>query len=305
MTSIRIEIALHKLVLSMVFAAGFSGSSAAQPDMEKIDITTHTLGHGIYMLKGYGGNIGVSVGDDATFLIDDQFAPLTEKITNAVNTITDRPVDYVLNTHWHFDHTGGNENLGQQGALLMAHDNVHKRMQSGQTMASGRVIDPAKPEALPVLTFNDTLTLRVNGLTIRGMHVPKAHTDGDTMVHFVEANIVHMGDTFFNGRYPFIDHLSGGGLDGVIAAADLVLGISDDATQIIPGHGDLANKADLERYKYMLITIRERVLTAIESGQSLTQIQEARLTADFDAQWANGGITPGTFLGFVFESLSQ
>lgn len=279
-------------------------AAVAQDGMEDVEIGVQRVAEGIYMLMGRGGNIGLSVGDDATFVVDDQFAPLTDRIVAAIATVTDRPVDYVLNTHWHFDHTGGNENLGRQGALIMAHDNVHKRMAAGQYMAAFDMsIEPAPPVALPVVTFNDTLTLHVNGLTIRGFHVENAHTDGDTLIHFVEANVVHMGDTFFNGIYPFVDLESGGGIEGVIEAVDTVLGMVDDSWAIIPGHGPLADRDDLVGYRAMLVGIRDAVAAMIAEGRSLEEIQAAKPTAAFDAEFADGFVPPDRFVATVYASL--
>ena len=273
--------------------------------MDDVAIEVQPIRAGIYMLTGRGGNIGLSVGEDATFIVDDQFAPLTDKIVAAIAEVSDRPVDYVLNTHWHYDHTGGNENFGKRGALIMAHDNVHTRMQAGQTLGSGRVVAPAPRVALPIVTFNDTLTLRINGQTIRGMHIEAAHTDGDTLVHFREANVLHMGDTYFNGMYPFIDRSSGGHIDGLIRAAATALALCNDDTRIIPGHGPLATRAELKRYHDMLLAIRRRVAALLAEGKSLEAIQAAGPTADFDARVnADGFIKPDALVAFIVESLS-
>lgn len=273
--------------------------------MADVEVKAEEIRAGLYLLTGRGGNIGLSVGDDATFIVDDQFAPLTDKIVSAIGEITDRPVDYVLNTHWHFDHTGGNENFGERGALILAHDNVHKRMKAGQYMkAFERQIDPAPAVALPVVTFNDTMTLHANGLTIRGMHVHNAHTDGDTIVHFVEANVVHMGDTFFNGLYPFIDLESGGSVDGMIAAVEKMLSMVDADTAIIPGHGPLADRDDLVAYRAMLTGIRDAVAGMIADGKSLDEVVAAKPSSEFD-ETANrfGFLTPDQFVETVYRSL--
>ncbi|MFK7831220.1 MAG: MBL fold metallo-hydrolase [Congregibacter sp.] len=281
-------------------------AATAQDDMDDVNIEAMRVADGVYMLTGQGGNIGLGVGADATFIIDDQFAPLTDKIVAAIATVTDRPVDYVLNTHWHYDHTGGNENFGTRGALIMAHDNVHKRMHAGQTMANGRVVDPAPKIALPVVTFNDSLTLRVNDQTITGHHVEHAHTDGDTIVFFREANVIHMGDTFFNGLYPFVDLSSGGNINGIIESAARALALGDADTQIIPGHGPLSNKRDLQRYHDMLVAIRDRVEKMMIEGMSLEDIQAAKPTADFDGSVnANGFIKPEVLVGFIHASLGS
>ncbi|MFK8053680.1 MAG: MBL fold metallo-hydrolase [Woeseiaceae bacterium] len=275
--------------------------------MADIKVEAQDVAEGIYMLTGQGGNIGLSVGADATFIIDDQFAPLTDKIVDAIAQKTDRPVDYVLNTHWHFDHTGGNENFGKRGATIMAHDNVRKRMAEGLYMkAFDRQIDPAPEIALPMITFDNTLSLYVNGQDIRGIHVSNAHTDGDTIVHFRAANVMHLGDTFFNGLYPFIDLESGGSIDGMIASAAKVLTMTDDKTKIIPGHGPLSNAAELKSYHDTLKSIRDKVAAMIEAGDSLEAVVAAKPTAEFDAT-ANrfGFLTPEQFVTTVYTSLKQ
>ena len=212
----------------------------------------------------------------------------------------------MLNTHWHYDHTGGNENFGEAGALIFAHDNVRTRMEKGQTMANGRVVEPAPDVALPVVTFNDQMSLHVNGQTVHGLHVEHGHTDGDTLVHFEEANVIHMGDTFLNGGYPFVDLASGGHINGVIEAAAMALAVSDDDTLIIPGHGPLGTRADLLQFHDMLVAIRDRVAQRMADGESLETIVAARPTADFDGMVnADGFIKPDMLVTAIYESLSQ
>jgi len=294
------------LVRSFCAALSMSLASSALAQMDDVTISAEPLRDGIYMLRGRGGNMGLSVGEDATVLIDDQFAPLTERIVAAIAGITERPVDYVLNTHWHYDHTGGNENFGEAGSLIMAHDSVRTRMVAGQTMGNGRVIEPAPPAALPVVTFNDVLGLHVNGLTVRGLHAPAAHTDGDTIVHFVEANAMHMGDIFNHGSYPFVDLASGGHIDGIIEGCAMALARADDETLIIPGHGALAGKAELQRYHDRLVAIRERIARLVAEGASLEDILAAKPTSDFDAEVDTSGFvkTEG-FVTAVVKSLQM
>jgi glyoxylase-like metal-dependent hydrolase (beta-lactamase superfamily II) len=280
----------------------FAAPTVAQ--MDDVTISAEPLRDGIWMLTGRGGNMALSVGEEATVLIDEQFAPLTDRIVAAIADITDRPVDYVLNTHWHYDHTGGNENFGAAGSLIVAHDRVRTRMVAGQTMGNGRVIEPAPPAALPVVTFNDALGLHVNGLTVRGLHAPAAHTDGDTIVHFQEANAMHMGDIFNHGSYPFIDLNSGGHIDGIIAGCAMALALSDEDTLIIPGHGALARKADLQRYHDRLVAIRARIAQHLADGKTLDEILAAKPTADFDGEVDTSGFvkTEG-FVTAVVQSL--
>lgn len=270
--------------------------ATAQRDMSKAEIKAEKLADTVWMFTGYGGNIGVSAGEDAVFLVDDQFAPLTAKIQAAISAISPRPVKFVLNTHWHGDHTGGNENFGKAGALVIAHDNVRKRMNSEQFLEHLRMATkPQPPAALPVLTFSVDTTFHLNGEEIRAFHVPRAHTDGDTVVHFVGSDVIHMGDIFWNGLYPVIDSLAGGTVDGMIAGADRVLAIATDKTRIIPGHGPLASRADLQAYRDMLATISGRVKQMIREGKGLEEIGASRASADFDDKWGKGFLPPRKF----------
>jgi cyclase len=292
--------------LAFVVWLGLGASLAAQQqDFSKVEIKATKLADGVYMLTGSGGNLGLSVGEDAVFLVDDQFAPLTEKIKAAIATISDKPVRFVLNTHWHFDHTGGNENLGQAGSLIVAHDNVRKRMSVEQFIRDLDMKIPASPPAaLPVITFSDTTTFHLNGEEIHAVHVPPAHTDGDSLVHFRKANVIHMGDTYFNGMYPFFDRSSGGSLDGIIGAAEKALALADGSTKIIPGHGPLGDKKTLEGYLNMLRTARERVKKLVDAGKTADEVVAAKPLVEFDGTWGKGFIPPDQFLRLVHASLS-
>ncbi len=278
---------------------------AGQTDFDAIEIRTTSLGGGVYMLMGSGGNIGLSVGEDGAFIVDDQFAPLTEKIKAAIAEVTDRPVEWVLNTHWHGDHTGGNENFGGEGALIVAHDNVYRRMNPAEFADLVGRSQQAPEAALPVVTFNRTITLHWNGETIHAFHVEHAHTDGDAIVHYVRADVFHMGDTFFNGFYPFIDVDSGGNVDGVIASADLVLRMAGSRSQIIPGHGELATREDLMAYREMLSTVRHSVAELVRDGKSQEEAVAAHPTAEFDAAWATNQESADRFVGLVYRSLTE
>src|SRR3990170_4515966 len=230
----------------------------AQPDMSQAQVKVVPVAAGVYMLDGFGGNVGLSVGTDDAFIIDDQYAPLTEKIKAAVATVTPKPVRFVVNTHWHGDHSGGNEAMAGSGAIIFAHENVRRRMSTEQFLAAFNNRVPASPKAaLPVVTFSDTLSFYLNGDTIRSVHVANAHTDGDAIIFFRAANVIHMGDTFFNGFYPFIDVSTGGSVAGMIRAANHALAMSNTGTRFIPGHGPLATRADLVRYRDMLVTVRD------------------------------------------------
>jgi cyclase len=269
-------------------------------------IETIEVANGIYMLVGQGGNIGASIGDDGIFLIDDQFAPLTEKIKIALSEITVQPIKFMINTHWHFDHTGGNENLGNEGVILVAHDNVRKRMSTeGFIEAFNQTIPAASDVALPTITFSETASFHLNNQSIEAIHVLNAHTDGDSVIFFRDSNVIHAGDVFFNGLYPFIDKSSEGSINGVLRAVDLILGLADNNTRIIPGHGPLANKRDLNNYRRMLIAVRDRMQNLIDEGKTLDEIIELKPNADFDETWGQGFLNPETFLSILHSIMSQ
>ena len=246
-----------------LFILFLSISVYAQPNSNKVTIKTTTLSNHIYMLEGRGGNIGVSVGDDGVLIIDTQFAPLTPKILKAIKALSNKPIKIVANTHHHGDHTGGNENLGKRGATIIAHDNVRKRL-----------LEKSPELALPVITFNDKLNLQINGEQVLIFHVAHAHTDGDAMLYFTESNVLHTGDTFFNARYPFIDLNAGGTVNGYINAVKSGLMLVDDTTKIIPGHGNLGNKANYIAFLNMLENIKSAVLAEIKKGKTEDEVSE-------------------------------
>jgi glyoxylase-like metal-dependent hydrolase (beta-lactamase superfamily II) len=278
--------------------------AAAQGDFSAVEIKAEKVADGLYALTGRGGNLGLSVGEDGAYLIDDQYAPLTGKILAAVKELTPEPVRFVVNTHYHGDHTGGNENLGEAGALLVAHENVRRRMAAGTFMkAFNRQVEPAPAGALPVVTFTDAVTFHWNGEEIRVFFVGPAHTDGDSIIHFVKADVFHMGDTLFNGMYPFIDVSGGGRIDGMIAAVDRVLKVATEKTRLIAGHGPVATKTDLQAYRDMLAEVRGRVAKLKTEGKTGEQIVAAKPTADFDEKWGGGFMKPDVWVGLVYESM--
>ena len=284
---------MRRLLASAALIA--SGPVVAQ-DLSKVEIKTEQVAPGVAVLFGAGGNIGVSYGEDGTILIDDQFAPLTEKIQTAVSTLGAQPVKFLVNTHWHYDHTGGNENLGKAGAVIMAHDNVRVRMAAGQGNQK-----PSPKVALPVVTYADGLKLHLNGEEVRVIHMPAGHTDGDSIVHWTKSNIIHMGDLFFlRMSFPFVDARSGGNVRGVIAAADKVLAMADAQTKIIPGHGAVATKADLKQYRDMVAEIVAKVEISAKAGKTLEQIKAER-PADGYGVKADGFITADRFVETVYN----
>ncbi len=269
-------------VIGFVAAFGLGSVPIEAQNLDDVEIDVQAVADGVYMLTGRGGNIGVTVGEDGVFLVDDQFAPLTEKILAAIATVTSEPVRFVFNTHWHGDHTGGNENMGEAGAVIVAHGNVRARM-SVEVVRGDNVTPPSPDGALPVITFDRTVNFFLNGDELNVFHVPHAHTDGDAIVHFKNSNVVHMGDVYFNGSFPFIDTGSGGSIDGVIAAMDRVLMISDGNTQIIPGHGALSNARELRTTRDMLQTIRDRVAAAKAAGSSADEAVAANPAQEWGA----------------------
>ena len=289
---------------TMVVAVAMVGTQALGQDFSQVQIRTTEVAEGIYMLEGSGGNLGLSVGTDGAFLIDDQFAPLSEKISAAIAGITNDDVRFLVNTHWHGDHTGGNENFGNAGAIIVAHDNVRARMSTEQFREIFDQRIPASPAtALPIVTFADRTTFHWNGQRIVVKHVENAHTDGDSVVWFADADVFHLGDVFFNGFYPFVDVSSNGSLEGYISAVEGVLMRTTENTTIIPGHGPLANANDLRAYLEVLRTARERIQSAIDSGMSEDEAVAADLMADYDEQWGGGFMNPENFVRLSYKSL--
>ncbi len=274
--------------------------------MDNVTVTTTKVTDSIYMLQARGGNIGVSIGDDGVFMIDDQFAPLTNKITAAIAELTDQPIRFVINTHWHGDHTGGNENLGKQGVTIVAHDNVRKRMNVEQVMKEINNTVPASPEAaLPVITFNDRMTFHLNDDEIRVLHKPRSHTDGDSILYFVKDNVIHAGDIVFNGSYPFIDTSSGGSYGGLVKTIEDLLTIGDADTKIIPGHGPLASKEDIQVYLDMLKDVRSRLEKFIEKKTPLAKVEVQNPLKDYNEKWGNGFMKPDVWLRIVYADLAR
>lgn len=289
------------LVISLLMTP--AAASAQTPPPAPV-IRAETLAPGVAVLFGQGGNIGVSNGPDGTVLIDDQFAPLTPAIQQAVADLGATPVKFLINTHWHYDHTGGNENFGKAGALIMAHDNVRIRMIAGSSGVGGRSVPPAPKVALPVVTYADGLKLHLNGDEVRTVHLSHAHTDGDSVVIWKTANVIHMGDLYFNKvTLPFIDLDSGGSAKGLLAAIEKVLPMIDDRTRVIPGHGPVATKTDLAAYRDMLRTVIGKVEAGIKAKQTLAQIQATKPAAQWDTN-PQAFIKGDGFVAAIHKSLT-
>lgn len=291
-----------RLFAAAIAAVLIADPALAQRDFSKVEITSEEVVPGVFMLQGSGGNIGLSVGEDGAFVIDDQFAPLAPKIMAAIKTINAAPVEFVVNTHWHGDHTGGNEAFGGAGARIVAHDNVRKRLKEGLKRAASET-PPAPDGALPVVTFSDQVSFYWNGRDIRVIHLKDAHTDGDAIIHFRDANVIHTGDIYFNGGYPYIDLDSGGTFDGLIAAQEKILSLCDDATKIIPGHGPLSSKAILAPYVAMLKDVRARIAALIAQGMTEDQAVKADPLKDLNETWGKGFINGEALTRTAYRSL--
>lgn len=288
----------------IAFGIGVACAASAQQDLSRVEIVTTPLAPGLAMLVGAGGNIAVSTGADGPVIVDDQFAPLAPKIVAAVKALQDAPIRFVINTHFHYDHTGGNEAFGRAGALIFAHENVRVRLSTEQFSKLMNRGFPASPAAaLPVVTFDDGVTLHWNGETIRVEHVASAHTDGDSHVWFQSANAVHMGDTFVNGFYPFVDIESGGAVAGLIASADRVLARATPDTKIVPGHGPLATRADLAAYRDMLVDVKARIEKGIASGETLEAFVARKPLADLEAEWGDGFLKTDQVITLIWKNL--
>jgi cyclase len=291
---------MRKIFLSLLLIAGVA--AAQQTDFSKVQIKVTKVAGSVYMLEGAGGNIGVSVGEDGIVIVDDQFAPLAEKIQAALKGIADKPVRFVINTHWHFDHTGGNAYFQKQGPVI-AQDNVRERMQKGANML-GMDIKPAAKEALPIITFNDRATVHLNGEDIRAIHFPHGHTDGDAVIFFPQSNVVHMGDDFVTYGFPFIDLASGGSARGMIAAVEKVMATVPADAKVIPGHGPLSTVADMKPYVAMLKDCMGRVQKGIDQGKTLEQLKQEKILAGYES-WGGEGkfVTTDKFIETLYNDL--
>lgn len=279
---------------------GLSASASAQRNFDDVEIKAEEVAPGIAVLFGAGGNIGVSHGEDGTILIDDQFAPLTAKIEAAVAALGATPVKFLINTHYHGDHTGGNENFGKKGALIFAQENVRVRLKEGR--AGENPIAPAAREALPVVTYDQGLRLNVNGDTVDVMFLGGGHTDGDSVIFWREDNVVHMGDLYFKiSGYPYIDVSSGGNVFNAMNSLDAVIRMIDDQTKVIPGHGPMSNKAELVAYRAMMGDAVARVKALKDNGRTLEEAVAAKPLADFNR--GEGFISADGFVTAIWQSM--
>jgi glyoxylase-like metal-dependent hydrolase (beta-lactamase superfamily II) len=288
---------LHAMLAGLLLAAPLA---AQDPDPAKVEIKVEKASGNVYMLTGNGGNIGVSVGADGVLIVDDQFASLAPKIQAALKGISDQPVRFVLNTHWHYDHTGGNAPFSK--STIIAHDNVRKRLVTGSPSVGGRVVPPAAKEALPVITFDQGLTVHVNGEDIRALHYAKGHTDGDSIVYFSKSNVLHMGDNFVTYGLPFVDVASGGSVIGMIENDEKAVAAVPDDVKIIPGHGPLSVKADVKKFTDMLRDCVQLVEAARKQGKTLAQMKSENVLKKYDAL-GQGFVKTPDFIELIYNEL--
>jgi glyoxylase-like metal-dependent hydrolase (beta-lactamase superfamily II) len=281
-------------------------SSSSLFAKKEVKITSTKLTNTIYMLSAKGGNVGVFIGADGTFIIDDQFAPMSEKLLAKIKSLGGESPKFLINTHFHGDHTGGNENFGKKGAMIIAHKNVRSHLQEGSLVKTFNMVTPPAPAAaLPVITYTEKMYFHLNKDDISIIHTPKAHTDGDSFIYFKQANVVHAGDIFFNGFYPFIDPDNGGSLKGMIAAVDTLLAITDANSKIIPGHGPLADKKQLEAYSTMLKTAYKNLLALKNTGTSLADAKTSQPLKTLDEKWGKGMFTSDKWIDIIYPSITK
>ncbi|TQV89296.1 MBL fold metallo-hydrolase [Aliikangiella coralliicola] len=275
---------------------------------QEVDFSTTEVSPGLYMLAGVGGftggNIGLSVGEDGVVMIDDSMPPLLDKMKKSIKSVTDKPVDFLINTHVHGDHTGNNENMGKEGTRIVAHENLRQHLLT-KGIRTQKGNEKAPKAALPVITFSHSMSFHLNGEDAKIFHVAHAHTDGDAVIHFKNANVIHMGDTFFNGMFPFIDLDSGGSVDGFIKAQKKVYKLSNDDTKIIPGHGPLANKKDLKMAIEMLVDVRKIITKLVKQGKSEAEVVKLNPLAKYDAKWTWGFISTERMTKQIYRGVKE
>jgi len=296
---------IHPLLASVIAALSAALAPVCFAQEQAVEYIATTLSPTVTMIKGRGGNIAVSAGTDGVFIIDDQLKPLTDQLLASIGKVSEQPIRFVINTHYHGDHVGGNETIGKNGAVIIAHDNIRQRMTTDQFSNFFNENTPAWPkDALPVVTFNDRVTLHLNGEAVEVIHVPRGHTDGDSIVYFPDSNVLHMGDIFFNGLYPFIDLDGGGSIQGMIAGVELGISLAGEETQIIAGHGPMSDLPGLQEYLAFLTRARDQVQALIDQGMSLEQAIEQKPTAEWDEILGKVWITPAQLVTFIYNSLT-
>jgi cyclase len=307
MNKVRMAVVATAMMLSgPAFAQTPPAAAPPPPDFSKVEIKTTDLGDNVYMLEGQGGNITVAASKDGIIMVDGEYAPLHDKIKAAIAAVSNQPIKYLINTHFHGDHSGGNAPFAKDGAIVVSEINVKNRLAAGTTNGlTGAKTPPAAPEALPAKTYTGSLKIRLPGRVADLRHIANAHTDGDTYVWFKTANVLSTGDTFTNGRYPNIDFANGGNIKGMIAATDAYMKLTNAKSRIVPGHGPIADKAALTEYRNMLITARDRMTKLVRDGKSEDDVVAAKPFADLDAKWAPTELAAKNFIRVVYHSLAD
>ncbi len=286
----------HKILFFIAFLMLNFSSIAVAQDFDEVEIIVHPVAGQVYYIEGRGGNIGLFVGDDGVFLVDDQFAPLTDKIVAAIRPLSDKPIRFLVNTHLHPDHTGGNENFGKMGALVFGHDNVRRQMQIS-----------AYTQEPPLVTYSQDVSFHINGETVHVFKTPDAHTNGDSYIFFKGSKVIHAGDVYRTTSYPYIDTNNGGRFLGTIRALELLLDVADGDTKIIPGHGVISDTEEVQAFLDMLLVIRDRVRASIDEGMSLEEAQVAGLTKEYDERWESGRRigSSAALIGAAYADMAQ
>lgn len=296
---------MKRSLLSLFFImAAMAGALAQQPNYDTVRIRPVLVSNNLYFLKGSGGNIGVLIGNDGTLMIDDQFAPLSNKINGAIKTLSPGEIKFLINTHIHGDHTGGNDNFKKMGITILAQDQVRERMTKETVNRQNEKVPPRAKDALPDITFADKLNVHINDEDIELIHFDPGHTDGDVIVHFKKANVYHMGDMFVTYGYPFIDVSSGGSVNGMITALDKILALMDDNAKVIPGHGELSTKADVKVFRDRLADIRDQVAAALKKGKKKEDLVNLGITDKYDAEWGKGFLKGKDFVMLVADNIA-
>jgi glyoxylase-like metal-dependent hydrolase (beta-lactamase superfamily II) len=302
----RLTVAIACLTLSFSASAQNFQPSTPRPDFNTVEIRTTDIGNRIFMLEGEGGNVVAALTDEGVIMIDNQFAELHDKLKAAIARLTPQPVRYVVLTHFHRDHTGGNEAFAKDGAVIVAHETIKSRLAMGTMNGlTGNTVPPAPPEALPARTFQDAMTLRLGGRTAELKHLADVHTDGDTTIYFPDAKVFVTGDIVFFGRYPNIDFAYHGSIDGMIRGVDAVLAFVTDDMKVVPGHGPVGTKAQIRDYRQMLVDARDRIAKAIAAGMTEDQVVAAKPNADYDAKLRLNAQQAGNFVRVVYRSLKK
>lgn len=294
---------MKRILLTFFFAMATAVILAQQPNYDTVRIRPVPVSNNLYMLKGSGGNIGVLIGNDGTLMIDDQFAPLSNKINGAIKTLSPGEIKFLINTHLHGDHTGGNDNFKKMGITILAQDQVRERMSRETVNRMNEKVPPRDKDALPDITFADKLNVHINDEDIELIHFDPGHTDGDVIVHFKKADVYHMGDMFVTYGYPFIDVASGGSVNGMISTLDKVLALMDDKAKVIPGHGELSTKADVKMFRDRLADIRDQVAVALKKGKKKEELANLGITDKYDAEWGKGFLKGKDFVMLVADNL--